>query len=117
MGIDRDHRQPARHRLDDHLPELLVHRRQHQHVGGMQGERQLVVPAPAGEEDVAGTLGSELAHHLERVGPLPLAGIAAEDHERGAPVEALGGDGVCADQQWNPLDLGEAADVEQHGSV
>ena len=40
--------------LDEHLAELLAHRRQDDHVGRGQDVRQLVVVVPAGEEDVAG---------------------------------------------------------------
>ena len=72
---------------------------------------QVVVAAPAGQEDV---LDAGLADHLERVLALPLPRVAAEQHERRADVEPLARARVRADQQRDALDLGVAADVEQH---
>ena len=45
---------------------------------------------------------------------LPLAREAADDHERGAARQAGPGGLVGLDQQRQPLDLGEAAHVQQH---
>ena len=50
-----------------------------------------------------------------RVLALPLAREAAPDHQRGGAFEAALRACVGADQQRDPLDLGEAAHEEQHG--
>lgn len=61
-AVDRDHRQLAGHRLDQHLAELLVDRGVNEKVAGAQEVRQIVVRVPAGEEDVrtAEALGIEI---------------------------------------------------------
>ena len=79
-AVDRDHRQPAGHRLDQHLAELLVDRGVDEQVGGAQEVGQLRVGVPAGEEDVGA---AEPLDRLDRVLPLPLPGVAAEQDQGG----------------------------------
>ena len=69
---------------------------------------------PAGEVDV---LRADARDRVLRVLALPLAREAADEHERRAAAEAGAGALVGLDQQRDALDLGEAADVEQHRRV
>src|SRR6187401_3479709 len=99
---DRDHRQPAGHRLDQDLAELLTHGGVDEEVAGSEEGRKLLVPLPAGEEDVAGAgPGDRLAGMLA----LPLAGMAADEDERDGLLELRLGAGEGLDQQRQPLDL------------
>ena len=65
---------------------------------------------PAGEEDIRDARAFD---RLERMLALPLAGKAAEQDQGGRLVESCPGRGEGLDQQRQPLDLGEAADVER----
>jgi hypothetical protein len=94
--IDGDRRSRAGHRLDDDLAELLADRREHEDVGGGEEVRQLLVAVPAGQEDV---LRAGARDRVERVLALPLAGEAAEQHERRPGGEAGPGALVGLDQQ------------------
>ena len=49
-----DRRQPARHRLDQHLSEALAARREREHVGGAEQLGQRLLRAPAREPDAVG---------------------------------------------------------------
>ena len=104
-----DRRHAAGHRLDDHLAEALARRREHEEVrGGQQlGQLGLVVPAGeqrAGEPEALDRVGGVLA--------LPLARVAADQDERGGLGHPRARLGERLEQQPEPLDLGEAADVE-----
>ena len=54
---------------------------------------------------------------MTRVLALPLAGMAAPDHERAGPGELGPGPGERADQRGHALEAEEPADEEQHGRV
>src|SRR5438552_1525870 len=58
----------------------------------------------------------ELPDRAERVLAFPLAGVAADEEKWGGTLELGLGAGVRADQQWQPLDGGEAAEVQENGS-
>ena len=58
---------------------------EHDDVGGGEDVRQLVVLVPAGQEHV---LDAEAPDRVQRVLALPLAGEAADEHERRRRVEA-----------------------------
>ena len=109
VRVGGDHRQPAGHRLHEDEPERLGDRGQHEQVGGVQGVRQLVMRAPAGEEDL---LVADRPGDRERVLAFPLAGAAAHQHQRQRPAELLKRLRVRPDQEWQPLDGGVTADVE-----
>jgi hypothetical protein len=74
------------------------------------GEERCVL-VPAGEEDV---LHPDAPDRLERMLALPLAREAADEHERRAAREAGPRAGIRLHEQRHALDLGEAADVQQH---
>jgi hypothetical protein len=103
-----DHRQAAGHRLDKDEPERLGDGGQDERVGGVQRLRQLLVGAPAGEEDLAVPDPSRCG---ERMLPLPLAQVAADEHELRRPAEPL--DSVGADQERQALDRRVATDAEE----
>ncbi len=65
-------------------------------VGGVQEVGQVGVRVPAGEEDPGAV---EPLDRLDRVLPLPLAGVAAEQDQGGGLVEASPGLRVGLDQQ------------------
>src|SRR6266508_6653560 len=65
---------------------------------------------PAGEEDVPV---SECTGDREGVFALPLTGAAPDQHERQRPAEPRERLGVRSEQERQPLDRREAADVEQ----
>src|SRR5206468_5968402 len=83
-------------------------------IGRVEAVGQVVVAVPAGEEDVAH---AGLADHLEWVLALPLARIAAQQHERRGPLEALVRARPRADQERQALYLGVTADVQQDRAV
>jgi hypothetical protein len=68
------------------------------------------VRTPAGEEDVRD---AEPADRLERMLALPLARVAADEDERAEPPECGLRTRVGADQERQPLDRREAAEVEE----
>src|SRR6266542_281716 len=105
-----DHGQPAGHRLDQHQPERLADRGQHEQVGGVQRLRELLVRAPAGKEDLPVP---EPAGGGERMLALPLTGMAAYKHERQGAAEPLERARVRGDQQRQSLDRRVAADIEE----
>ena len=69
---------------------------------------------PAGQMNVARARARD---GLVGVLALELVGEAADEHQRRALGEALTGLAVGLDQQRDPLDAGEAPDVEQHRAV
>jgi hypothetical protein len=56
----------------------------------------------------------ERADRCERMLALPLPRVAADEHERQVSPQLGLGVLVCLDQQGQPLDGGEAAQVEEH---
>jgi hypothetical protein len=66
------------------------------------------VRAPAGEEDLSVP---DPPRGSERVLPLTLAGMAADEHERRGPSEPLDRTRVGADQERQALDRRVATDV------
>src|SRR6266516_1118661 len=110
VGAAGDHGQPAGHRLDEHQPERLRGRGQHEQIGGVQRLRQLLVRAPAGKEDLPVP---EPAGGGERMLALPLARMAAHKHERQGAAERLERARVRGDQKRQPLDRRVAADIEE----
>jgi hypothetical protein len=105
-----DHRQAAGHRLDEDEPERLGDGGQDERVGSVQGLRKLVVRAPAGEEDLPVP---DPPRCGERMLPLPLARMAADEHERRRLAQPLDGPRVGADQERETLDSRVATDVEE----
>src|ERR687891_1687280 len=105
-----DHGQAAGHRLDEDEPERLGDGREDERVGSVQGLGKLLVRAPAGEEDVP-VAGPPRCG--ERMLPLPLARMAADEHERLRLAEQLDGARVRADQERQALDRREATHVEE----
>jgi hypothetical protein len=103
-------RQAAGHRLDEDEPERLGDRRQDEGVGRVQRPRQLLVRAPAGEEDLPV---SDPPRRRERMLPLPLARMAADEYERRRPAEPRDRTGMGADQERQTLDRRVATDVEE----
>jgi hypothetical protein len=77
-----DHRETAGHRLDEDEPERLGDRGQDEHVGRVQRPRELLVRAPAGQEDLSV---SDPPRRDEGMLPLPLAGMASR-RARAAPA-------------------------------
>src|SRR5439155_22722336 len=69
-----------------------------------------LVRPPAGEEDL---LVPERAGDRERMQPLPLTGVAADEDERQRPAEPLEPARVRPDEQRQPLDGGVAAHIEE----
>src|SRR6266540_2331870 len=111
VRVAGDHREAAGHRFDQREPERLRDRGQHEQVAGVERVGELVVGPPAGKEDVAGV---EPADRLDRMLALPLARVAADQNERHVAPEPGLGVLVRLDQQGQPLDGCEAAQVEQH---
>ena len=89
-AVDRDRRQPAGHRPRRAPSRTARARRRGRRVAGVEERRQLVVVVPAGEEDVAAR---RSPRRLGGVLALPLARVAADQHERRAAVDALAGAG------------------------
>ena len=102
--------QPTRHRLHQHLAELLVDRSVDEDVACRKEVGKVLVVVPAGEEDAGHP---EALDGLDRVLALPLAWVAAEKDERGRLVELDPGLRVGLDQEREALDLGEAAAVDE----
>src|SRR5204862_5714449 len=75
----------------------------------VQRLRQLLVRAPAGEEDLPV---ADPPRCGERMLPLPLARMAADEHERRGLAERLDRARVGADQEREALDRRIASDVE-----
>src|SRR6266516_1331616 len=105
-----DHREAAGHRLNQDEPERLGDGRQHERVGRVQRLRELLVRAPAGKEDLPVP---DPPRRGERMLPLPLTGMAADEHERRGLAEPLDGTRVRADQEREALDRRVATDVEE----
>src|SRR6266536_732879 len=105
-----DHREATGHRLDQDEPERLGDGGQDERVGGVQRLRQLLVRAPASEEDLAV---SDPPRRGERMLPLPLARMAADEYERRRPAEQPDSTRVGADQERQALDRRVATDVEE----
>ena len=105
-----DHGQAAGHRLDQCEPERLGDRGEDEQVARVQCLGQLLVRTPAGEEDVRD---ADLSDRLERMLAFPFAGVTADEDERAGPLGCGLGAGVGADQERQPLDGREAAEVEE----
>ena len=54
---------------------------------------------------------------LDGCSPSHSPGVAADEDQRGAAIEALARPRVGAHQQAHALDLGEAPDADEHGAV
>ena len=113
VRVGGEHRQSAGHRLDQDEPERLRDRGQDEQVGGVQRLRQLARGAASRRGTPAGS-------------PTARAAVSgcSPSHSPGLPPTSTSGSGLpsrasaCAwapDQQRQPLDGGEAADVEQDG--
>ena len=85
-AIDGDHGELAGHRLDQDLAELLVDGGVDEQVAGAEKVGQVGVGVPAGKED-AGT--AKPLDRLDRVLPLPLPGVPAEQDQGGRLVESV----------------------------
>src|SRR5213076_138893 len=83
---------------------------QDERVGGVQRLRQLLVRAPAGEEDLPV---ADPPRCGERMLALPLARVAADEHERRRLAEPRNRTRVRADQEREALDRRVATDVEE----
>jgi hypothetical protein len=105
-----DHRQAAGHRLDEDEPERLGDGGQDERVGRVQRLGELLVRAPAGEEDLPVP---DPLRRGERVLPLPLARMAADEYERRRPAKPRDSARVGADQERQALDRRVATDVEE----
>src|SRR6266516_5701474 len=105
-----DHREAAGHRLNQDEPERLGDGGQDERVGRVQRLWQLLVRAPAGEEDLPVP---DPPRGGKRMLPLPLARGAADEHEWRGPAEPLYSLRMSADQERQALDRREASDVEE----
>src|SRR6266516_3538881 len=105
-----DHREAAGHRLNQDEPERLGHGWQDERVGRVQRLRQLLVRAPAGEEDLPVP---DPACGGEWLLPLPLARMTADERQRRRPAEPRNRTRVGADQERQALDRRVATDVEE----
>src|SRR5665811_1099526 len=110
VRIDRYHRQAAGHRLDEYEPERFRDRGKNEQIGRVHRLRQLLVVVPTSEE---GLIVTELADYGERMLAFPLAGVAADEHERSRGAEALLGALVRCQQERNTLDRRETADEQE----
>jgi hypothetical protein len=95
-----DNGQAEGHRLDEDEPERLGDGRQDERVGRVQRLRKLLMRAPAGEEDLPVP---DPPRYGERILPLPLARMAADEHERCGLAEPLDRTRVRADQKRGRL--------------
>jgi hypothetical protein len=96
---------PAGDRLDEHEAERLTDGGEDEEIGRVQGRGDQLVRSPAGEEHM---LVPEARCRGERVLPFPLAGVAADEHERRGRAEPLVHAGVGGDQERKPLHGREA---------
>src|SRR6266516_2002653 len=105
-----DHPEAAGHRLNQDEPERLGDGGQDERVGRVQRLRQLLVRAPAGEEDLPVP---DPACGGEWLLPLPLARMTADERQRRRPAEPRNRTRVGADQERQALDRRVATDVEE----
>ena len=112
-SVDGDRGQPAGHPLHQHRAELLAHRGQHHRVRRREEARA----APRVRASRRGRGPARRSRAIDVVGmlALPLARIAAHEHERRGrgqrgPARARG-----ADEQSEPLDRGEAPHGQSTG--
>jgi hypothetical protein len=96
---------------EDALELAAYEGEEYEQVGGVQRSWEQAVRPPAGEEDL---LVSERAGGGERLLPLPLAGVAADEDERQRPAEPLERPRMRPDEKRQPLDGGVAAEIEEN---
>jgi len=111
VRLGGDDRQPAGHRLDEREPRGPGDRGQDKQVGGVQRLWEHGVRPPAGKEDL---VVPERAGGGERMLPLPLAGVAADEDQRQRPAEPLERARVRPDEKRQPLDGGVAAHMKEN---
>lgn len=96
----------ACHGFDENLTKLLPDRREREHVGRRQKIGQLSMVAPARQEDPAHP---KPCNRVRRVLALPLAGMAANNHEDGGGARTVASASEGFDEQRELLDLREPA--------